>query len=248
MGQLKIAIGVPCRVQGRWSPFWECLNKLQLPAGMAWNREVEVRTNYDNSVAKSRNNIARDAIKDGAEAIFWLDDDMLFRPHVLTQILTRPESIVIGLTMTRMRYTSAEEGAQFRPIWSDTEVRIRPEGVIWTPVQEIRTGPNGLMPLTSGTGGGVLTRIDVFDRIPAPWWRQGQLVPDMFWEDIYFYNEARRAGIQVWGDPFVRFGHMSDITLWPHQDPETGEWSTILADGFEGFLAQPWAVPEVVGA
>lgn len=235
-------IGVPCRVQGRWSPFWVCLDKLERPP------HVHVETNYDNSVARSRNNITRNAIANGAKWIFWLDDDMLFGPHVLMQLLERPESIVLGLTMTRMRYTSNESGAKFCPIWSETEVRIRPDGVIWTPVTEIRRGPNGLMPLTSGTGGGVLTRIDVFDRMPPPWWRQGQLVPDMFWEDIYFYNEARRAGIPVWGDPSVHFGHMSDITLWPHYDPETKQWSTILADGFEGFLAQPWAVPEVVGA
>jgi hypothetical protein len=224
-------IGVPCRLQGRWSPFWSCLNRLERPAN------VWIEPNYDNSVAKSRNLITQTALELGAEWIFWLDDDLLFPADVLINILKRPESIVIGLTMMRMQLTG-----QFRPIWSNMPIQMVNGEPIWTPVETIETGSNGLMRLTSGTGGGVLMQTEIFHHLPQPWWRIGQLVPDMFWEDIWFYEQAARAGIPIWGDPSVRFGHMSDLTIWPHQDA-SGQWSTVLANGFDGFLQQPWTTP-----
>ena len=69
----------------------------------------------------------------------------------------------------------------------------------------------------------------------------------MFWEDIVFYRTMREAGVKVWGDPTVRFGHYQPTVIWPNQRPD-GSWGTVLAHGFEGFLEQPWAsvVPEGV--
>lgn len=221
-------IGIPCRVQGRWSPFWECLLRLERP------ENVWIEPNYDNSVAKSRNLITEKALKMGAEWIFWLDDDQMFTPDVLTKILRRPEAIVIGLTLMRMKM-----GHGYKPIWSDRELWVRDGDPIWTPIDEIQTNADGLMRLCSGTCGGVLTRTEIFSKIPSPWWQMGQHVPDMFWEDVYFYEAARKAGYEIWGDPSVRFGHMSDLTVWPHQQDD-GTFSTVLADGFQGFLSMPW--------
>ncbi len=240
---MKLVIGVPCRYQGRWSPFWQCLENLQRPPGTV------VLSDYDNSVARARNTITQKALDWGADAIFWLDDDLLFGVDVLTKILTRPESIVIGLTMMRARlHHGQRDGTAYRPIWSDTELYREADGnVIWTPVTNMDVGPNGLKPLLSGTGGGVLTRTEIFAKIPHPWWQQGQIVPDMFWEDIFFYHQARTAGIEIWGDPTVQFGHMDAITIWPQVD-EQGAWSTVIASGMQGFLKIPWTVREQVGA
>ncbi len=136
----------------------------------------------------------------------------------------------------RMRLTG-----QFKPLWSDKELVVKDGQAVWTPIDQIRLGANGLMPLCSGTGGGVLTRTSIFETIPQPWWQQGQIIADQFWEDIWFYQQARDHGFSVWGDPTVRFGHMSELTIWPHQQPD-GSWATVLANGFEGFLVQPWPV------
>lgn len=231
---LRGAIGVPCREQGRWTTFWECVQRLRVPSGV---QLVDPIVRYDNSVARARNKIATEALAQDLDFVFWLDDDMLFGRDVLARLLSKPEDIIIGLTLSRCLI----DGNSFRPIWSDTEM-VKTE---WVPVSEIKTGPNGLMPLLSGTGGGVLTRMGVFKLVSAPWWTIGQVDPEMFWEDIVFYQKMREAGVKIWGDPSVRFGHYQPSVVWPNQRPD-GTWSTVLAHGFEGFLEQPWAVPTEV--
>ncbi len=227
-------IGIPCREQGRVSTFWDCLLRLDLPEG--WSREPIIR--YNNSVGQARNQIAEEALKRGATAIFWLDDDMLFGRDALMRLVQRPEDIVIGLTMMRCTHDGV-----FRPIWSNVPMENEPNSrkVIWKAVEAITTESNGLMRLRSGTGGGVLTRASVFEKVSAPWWQIGQYDPEMFFEDIFFYDLATEAGIEIWGDPTVRFGHYQPTVLWPHQRPD-GTWSTVLAHGFDGFLEQPWPV------
>lgn len=225
---------MPCREQGRYTTFWECVNRLRVPAGV---QLVEPIVRYDNSVARARNKIAQEAINLDLDFVFWLDDDMLFARDVLARLLAKPEDIIIGLTMSRCLI----DGEQFRPIWADEEM----VGTDWKPVKAIKVGSNGLMPLLSGTGGGVLTRMGVFKLVPAPWWTIGQIDPEMFWEDIIFYQKMRAAGVKVWGDPSVRFGHYQPSVIWPNQHPD-GTWGTVLAHGFEGFLEMPWAMPAEV--
>lgn len=225
------AIGVPCREQGRWTPFWECVQRLHRPEG------TELIVRYDNSVARARNQIAQQALDRDLDYVFWLDDDMLFPADVLMRILQRPEQIVIGLTLSRCLI----DGNSFRPIWSDREM----VGDEWVPVSEIRTGPNGLMELCSGTGGGVLTRMEVFHLVPSPWWTIGQITADMFWEDIIYYQKMRAAGVKVWGDPSIRFGHYQPNVIWPNQRAD-GSWSTVFAHGFNGYLEQLW--PQIISA
>ena len=229
---------MPCRQQGRFTPFWECVERLERPAGTP---PPIVR--YNNSVAQARNQITRVALEQGADAIFFLDDDMLFTPDVLMRLLARPEAIVIGLTMMRV---TGDDG-QFYPIWSDrtmTPVQAnqrkgQPGQWQWESVQDVTPGPNGLKPLVSGTGGGVLIRRKVFETVPDPWWQMGHYDPEMFHEDIFFYETATDYGFQVWGDPSVRFGHYDLQVLWPHQR-EDGTWSTVIGHGFNGFMELPW--------
>ncbi len=233
---LKGAIGVPCREQGRWTTFWECVQRLRIPDGVSMMPPI---VRYDNSVAKARNTIATEALKHDLDFVFWLDDDMLFGADVLVQLLAKPEDIIIGLTLSRCLI----DGNSFRPIWSELDMTLQHE---WIPVKEIKTGPNGLMPLVSGTGGGVLTRMGIFKLMEPPWWTIGEVVADMFWEDVVFYRKMRNAGVRVWGDPSVRFGHYQPSVVWPHQQPD-GSWATVLAHGFEGFMVQPWSTTQLAG-
>jgi GT2 family glycosyltransferase len=237
---VDIAIGVPCREQARWTLFWQCLERLERPAGLV----TRVYPEYNNSVAKARNTIVREAMgRDGAQAIFWLDDDLVFAPDVLLKLLARPEDLVLGITMMRC-IIDGQPG--FRPIWTTRDL----DAAGFHPVEEIVTGSNGLMKLMSGTSGGVLTRRAVFERTTGPWWQMGQLLePDMYWEDIFFYHKARAAGFDVWGDPTVAFGHYSSMVLWPMQTSD-GTWQTGLAlGGWEVFLTQPmFSTPRVLAS
>ena len=230
-------IGVPCREQGRWTPFWQCLDRLERPGAPGeWRLEVQP----NNSVAYARNVIAQKALDEERDWVFFLDDDLEFSPDVLLKLLERDEDIVIGLSMSRFRRDGAAHCAH-KPLWSNRPLDWSNGHPIWTPIDAIALGPNGLMPLTSGTGGGVLIRTSVFRTLPPLWWTIGQIRADCYFEDIWFYQRCVEAGIPIWGDPTVRFGHIHHVTLWPHQDAD-GTWSTVVADGFTGFLKQPWPV------
>jgi len=230
-------VGVPCREQGRWASFGNCLDDLILPP------YVDIRRATNNSVAWARNMIAHEMLDRGAEWVFFLDDDQMFKPNVLMNILKHPEDIVIGHTLMRC-FLNGE--SFFRPIWSNTELFLPPfpQRPRWDPVVEITLEANKMMRLTSGTGGGVLVRRRVFETMPFPWWTIGQIYPDMFWEDIWFCQEARKAGFEIWGDPDVMFGHVIPTTVWPYKD-EDGNWATVLANGFQPFLLQPWTTVKV---
>ncbi len=223
---------MPCREQARWTPFWQCVEALERPEGLI----TRVFPEYNNSVAQARNIITREALACGAQAIFWLDDDLMFRPDVLIKMLAHPEEIVIGLTLMR----APRKLGKFQPIWSNTEMV---DGC-WNAIEQLELESNGMMRLTTGTGGGVLTRRRVFEETPAPWWQIGQIESDMFWEDIFFYNQARAAGFKVWGDPKIGFGHFCSNVIWPCRDNATGELITGLANGWEVFLTQRMFEPQ----
>ncbi len=230
------AIGIPCREQGRWSTFWECVGRLDLPPNCL--RSPIVR--YNNSVAQARNQIAKEAVNLDLDWVFWLDDDMLFAADVLMRILQRPEQIVIGMTMLR-----CTGDGQFRPIWSNQPIERDGRHVIWTALEPnlMQRESNGLVRLLSGTGGGVLTRRAVFETLPAPWWEMGQYDPEMFWEDLSLYEKATAAGFDIWGDPTIRFGHYNATVSWPKENSD-GTWSTVFANGFHGFIELPCATQE----
>lgn len=233
----KGIIGVPCREQGRWTPFWMCVDRLIRPEG--WRLEVQC----NNSVAYARNIIAQKALNEGADHVFWLDDDLLFSEDVLTKLLARDVDIVIGLSMMRARRDTP--GCSYKPLWSNQPLDYTTGYPVWTPVDAIERTANGMMPLTSGTGGGVLTKTDVFRLVEPLWWTMGQIRADLYYEDIWFYQKCLDAGLTIWGDPDTKFGHIHPVAIWPHDDAD-GQWSTVIADGFEGFIRQPW--PSLVTA
>ncbi len=232
----KGIIGVPCREQGRWTPFWQCLDRLERPLG--WRLDVQC----NNSVAYARNVIAQRALDEGADHVFWLDDDLLFAGDVLLKLLARDQEIVIGLSLMRARRDSP--GCSYKPLWSTQPLDYSTGYPVWHPINAIKPESNGLMPLLSGTGGGVLTATSVFQKVPPLWWTMGQIRADLYYEDIDFYRRCHEAGVSIWGDPEVKFGHIHAVAIWPHED-ETG-WSTVIADGFEGFIKQKW--PAQVGS
>jgi glycosyltransferase involved in cell wall biosynthesis len=190
--------------------------------------------NRDNSVAQARNKIAQEALARDADWIWWLDDDLIFRPDALERMLARNVDILIGLSMMR----STIQG-DWWPNWSVVNAEKLDGKMAFYPVTTMHIPPNGLLPIKTGTGGGVLTRRAVFDRLTYPYWQMGQHVPDQFWEDIYFYEQCERAGFRIWGDTTVPFGHETTVTLWPNKMP-TGEWGTVIANGFEPMKFVEW--------
>lgn len=228
-------IGIPSTDHGRWSAFRPCLEQLIRPDG------VVVKECHGAAEPENRHRIVEWALAQGADWIFWLDDDLLFRPDALVKTLASQArsgaDVLIGLSLQR----NPVEG-QYRPLWSTAG----PEsGRLWQPIEAIETGPHGLMRIAAGTNGGMLVQRRVYEAIGAPYSRKLPDDPFQPSTDIDLCWRATRAGLSVWGDPAIRYGHITHLALWPHQTP-AGDWQTVIARGFEPIVVQPWAVP--VGA
>jgi hypothetical protein len=218
-GGVTGVIGIPCAEQGRWSAFWGSLCDLERPSG--W----KVVPGRGSSVASNRNLIVRRALHLGAEHVFFLDDDLVFNPKVLLRLLDRDVDAVVGLTLRRQ--------PPFEPIWFHTNL----------PRQDcmVRVLPTdgALMPLAAATSGGLLVKTDVFRRIEPPWWTLGQFDGrrDEWCDDLDFCRKLEAAGVPLYGDPTVRFEHITNVNVVPHfQD---GRWMVVLARGGTPIVAMP---------
>lgn len=224
-GRVVGVIGVPCAEQGRWSSFWGSVCSLGWPAG--W----QVIPAHGSSVAQNRNLLARAALEQGAERIFYLDDDLVFAPDALTRLLERAgdRPAVVGLSLRRQ--------VPFKTLWFRENL---PRMECMYGLGELpRDG--SLVRLAAATSGGFLLATDVFRRIEPPWWTLGQFEgrADEWCDDLDFCRKLAAAGIPLYGDPMVRFGHSTKLEVWPAQDPETGQWMTVLARGTEPVFGMP---------
>jgi GT2 family glycosyltransferase len=213
------AIGVPCAEQARWSSFWGCLEELVRPPGWA---VVPVR---GSSVAANRNLIAKIALERGAEWVFWLDDDLVFKPDVLMKLLARHCEAVVGLSLRRV--------PPFEPLWFTENV---PEQAYM-----LKTLPadDALVPIAAGTSGGLLTSRRVLEAVGHPWWTLGQFAgrEDEWCDDMDFCRRLTRAGVQLYGDPSTHFGHIMNCDVWPYKN---GTWNRALARNGQAFAVIPW--------
>ena len=77
---------------------------------------------------------------------------------------------------------------------------------------------SGLLEVVAIGTGCLLIRRSVFDKVEAPWFRCGQLFPDLMLEDSDFCLRASKAGVGIFMDCGVRVGHATDCVIWPGRD------------------------------
>lgn len=216
-------VAIPCAVQSRWSSFHACVYELDLPAGAI------IRTGRGNSPATNRNGLIDIALDLGVEWVWFLDDDLTFRPDVLKRLLVRFEDPAVEAVVP----LSFRRQPPFRALWFQEMAPAIDAMMADLPP------PGPLVPLKAATFGGLLVRTSVLRRLPKPYVALGQFVPDQWDDDLYFCRKLAAAGVQLWGDSTVQFGHTTDIEVWPHHSPETG-WAVVFARGTVPFLMQPW--------
>lgn len=217
-------IAIPCAVQGRWSSFWACHAELDLPAG------VVTRTGRGCSPAANRNGLIDMAQQLGVEWIWFLDDDLVFRPDTLRRLLLRladpAVECVVPLSFMRT--------APFKAIWfSAADPHL-------DAMMDSLPPPGPLVPLKAATFGGLLVRMSAIAKLTPPYVTIGQIKSDEWNDDLYFCRKLTAAGVQVWGDSTVRMGHTTDVELWPHYDETLGGWSVVFARNTQPFLMQEW--------
>lgn len=227
-GAPQVLIGIPCHMAGGFRPFEIALQRL-----MEGRHNTHVFYSMTGVLPGARNRIVREAYRIGAEYIWFLDDDQPFfsgdptRPSDLDALLAHKLDAVIPLSCRR--------GAPFLPLLYDF---IHNDG--WIASQHYLLPEDyGLVPVAASGFAGLLIKTDVFTRMGKDGWFEFTHPPDDFdnySEDFPFYRKLEKAGVQLYCDLEVRFGHAIQCVAWiVRQD---GKWVTALAD-HEPFVMFP---------
>lgn len=146
-------------------------------------------------LASARMDLARDAIREGADKILWLDTDMVFKPANVRALLAHDLDIVAAnypkKTPDQPSVCSALDGTVLR------------QG----------KGVEGVAHCGLGL---CVTNTSVFLRLPTPWFafRWNEATQDDIGEDVHFCRLAREHGIPVHVDHDASVG-ISHIGKFP---------------------------------
>lgn len=167
--------------------------------------DISVWFNLGSLIYTSRNEIAKKALIDEADLVFWLDSDMTFNPDTLLRMLTlldKGNDFVTGVYYRRT--------PPFTPtIFKTMEIDEKKQRAEWTEFEEIPSEP---FEVASCGFGCVLMKskmfVDVYEKFEnlfAPIGNVG--------EDIAFCWRAKQCGYKLIADPSIKLGHVAHTII-----------------------------------
>lgn len=183
---MKVAICVPCR-DTVMTGFAFDLAKLCAYEGVtrcAKGGSLMIYQVPGTLIFNQRERLAEEALKDGADAILWIDSDMRF-PKDALQILLSRKLPIVGVNATTRRFPIQ---ATALDVCQETKDLIKV-------TSKDKTGLEQVM----GVGFGmVLIRKEVFEKTQKPWfWFDTTAKGGIIGEDIYFCAKAFDAGFDT---------------------------------------------------
>ncbi len=216
----KILIGVPVGETSRHNFFHQSIYAMDKPHVGA------ISMISGRSPAASRNIIIRQALENNFTHILFLDDDNIPPQDVISRLLAHDVDMVTGLYL--------HHGYPHKPILFNNTL---PDGsALYHPLVP---NEHGLIKIENCGLGCVLIKIEVFRKVEAPWVALGQLDPENWCDDFYFFRKAQEAGFNLYCDLTVKVGHLGYHIVTPHYDTETNEWFTTYNTFGTGLVSIP---------
>ena len=214
---MKVLIGVPTAEYARRADFYDYFNMLEKPEGTI------ITFCHGQSPARNRNLIIQQALEHNCTHVFFLDDDVAFKPDTLMRLLSHNVNMVTGLYLMR--------NYPHRPILFDYS---NDKGECHHVTLEQQTG---LIEVVNTGLGCVLINTEVFKAMEKPWITLGELERDHWCDDISFFNRARAAGFKLFCDFSILVGHFASVTVWPNMID--GNWMTTYDSHGKGQVTFP---------
>ena len=145
------------------------------------------------NTSENRNYIAAQAVKNGSEYLFFVDDDQIVPKDTLERLLARNKDIVGGVYMTK--YEVQEPVLEY----------LTQEGFAMSVGDD-----TGLLEVGAIGTGCLLIKTDVFKKLKQPWFKyewndNGSIKRSHDW---IFCEDARNAGYRVWADCSLDVKHV----------------------------------------
>lgn len=201
---IKVAVGIPTAGNTQ-SLSMHCLWLLGFHLGKYQSEHPEFEFHLilreRGLVSVNREYIAGEALKIGCDYIFFIDDDMVFRPDLFERLYRHNVDIVAALAFTRnpnhlpVMY-QLHEG--FDTIEKKPYCRIE-----W-----IKNYPRKKLVEVDAVGfGSVLIKTHVFKKMTPPFFMCSSTSTG---EDIFFCMQAKKSGVRIFCDTSTVLGHLSN--------------------------------------
>lgn len=205
-------INIPTHFLGRYREFEVAMNSLLFPPGsvIAWGLGA--------STGKNMNDAIRQMLKNDIFKWVWvIGDDHVFSPDIILQLLRREKEVVVPFCCRRT--------FPYIPIIHESGGENNDYATVEYEWFKDKTGLVNLNDTGKLTGNaGMLVKREVFEAIPEPWYEVGQIHSEYNSPDLWFAKKMVDAGFPLFVDMDNPIGHITHMSVWPFQDPDTGEW------------------------
>lgn len=196
------------------------VNAVALTHWLRWppQARMHLETPQGNQIARGRN---RAAYAMYGSFVLFVDSDVVPTPDALPRLWAHGVPIVAAVCHERY------------PPFDIAATRSLEPPAKWT-VAELPA--RGLLPVPAVGAACLLIRREVLEAVEAPWFRCGELYPDLLTEDTGFALRAAQRGYPSYLACDVRVGHAVSGTAWPGRDgqmwiewPGPGDYRTPMA-------------------
>ena len=210
-------VGIVASDTGRYTLFSVALTQMASPP----NTQLDWAISTD--IAGARNSIVQRALDAGSEWVFFMDDDHVYPPDILTRLLAQDMDMVCAMYLRRQ--------GTFSPVAASH----RSDDGLYDSIDLTKLPNKGLLKIWATGGAGMLVKSEVFRAISdEPDWFEYGRVKDRDWhasEDFIFCEKVNEAGFDIFLDLEAQLGHLAPCAIWPSWVDQ--EWAVgfSVADG-----------------
>lgn len=209
MASPKVLIGAPCSKVPVFDDFYDAFYQLEMPVG-----SLKIRARGGN-IPVNLNLLVDEATAQGCSHLFIVEDDSSFDPDTLMRLLAWDKPVVAGLCRSR--------SAPFRPYIYEG---YNEQGLGWRP---LRPEDQGLIKVTATGMGGILIRMDVFEKLQRPYFQHAFEGEVPWGQDVLFGIALAEAGVEVYCDLSVTIYHATQCVLG--STFVNGAWQIVVSVG-----------------
>lgn len=190
----KLAIGIPLSFPMVPASFFDSFTVMEKP-------NYQFLRSNNGPIDEMRNEIVEKALRSDCTHLIVMDTDMVYHPETITKLMTYDYDVVGALCYRRY--------PPFDPIMMKGRINH---------YQTIEDWTDGDLVEVDATGTGCLMfKIDVFRKVPKPWFRfrpnPNKKLGGTIGEDIGFCSKLKKLGFNIYVDTSIPCDHLTTLAV-----------------------------------
>lgn len=195
---MKVGIALPATVGSVPTKFVDSLFCMRVPF-----QSVYIRLDVGGAIDRIRNQLAQTAIDYGCTHIAMLDTDQVYPADTLERLAGHRLPVVSA--KVHRRYAPYDPILLRKASADDFDYELMPDD-LWVGKELVEVDATGT--------GAVLYDIEVFKKIPEPWFEFSTTAAGKpVGEDICFCHKLKKAGYKIFVDCSIKVGHIKELMI-----------------------------------